>query len=100
MMPMMMRIMPTIAAGFIVISLQRPAALDQIDNQHYNRNDEQDMNESAQSVGADQSKQPQHQQDYKYCPEHTVPLRLSGQKFLPTTEKSSGATAMWSSGQN
>ena len=73
-MPMMMRIIPTIAAGFVVVSLQRPAALDQIDNQHYNRNDEQDMNESAQSVGADQSKQPEHQQDYKYCPEHRVPF--------------------------
>jgi len=66
--------MPTIAAGFIAVSLQRAATLDQIDNQHYNRNDEQDMNESAQSVGADQSKQPEHKQDYKYCPEHRVPF--------------------------
>ena len=32
------------------------AALDQIDNQHHNRNHEQDVNESAQRVGADQSK--------------------------------------------
>jgi hypothetical protein len=45
--------MPTIAAGFIWAILQRAAALDQIDNQHHNRNDEQDVNESAQRIRAD-----------------------------------------------
>jgi hypothetical protein len=55
-------------------NLKWPAALDQIDNQHYNRNDEQDMNESAQRVGADQPKQPEHQQDHEYCPEHKIPF--------------------------
>jgi hypothetical protein len=40
-------------AGFIGPSLQRAAALDQIDNQHHNRNDKQDVNESTQRVGAD-----------------------------------------------
>jgi len=34
-------------AGFIAAKLQRTPALDQIDNQHHNRNDEQDVNESA-----------------------------------------------------
>jgi hypothetical protein len=53
MMPMTMRTMPIIATGFIVASLQRTPALDQIDNQNHNRNNEQDMNESAQCVGAD-----------------------------------------------
>jgi len=51
--PTMIRTMPTIAAGFIVASLQRAPALDQIDNQNHNRKNEQDMNESAQCVGAD-----------------------------------------------
>jgi hypothetical protein len=54
--------------------LQRSTALDQIDNQHYDGKDEQDMNEAAKRVGADQSKQPQHQQDHEYCPEHKVPF--------------------------
>jgi hypothetical protein len=40
--------------------LQWAAALNQIDNQHYNRNHEQNMNESAQGVGANQSKKPEH----------------------------------------
>jgi hypothetical protein len=51
--------------------------LDQIDNQNHNRNNEQDMNESTQGVGADQSKQPEHKQDHKYCPEHMNSFRLS-----------------------
>jgi hypothetical protein len=53
-------------------SLQRTAALDQIDNQHHDRNNEQDMNESAQRIGADESKEPKHQQDHEYCPEHKI----------------------------
>jgi hypothetical protein len=40
------------------------------------------VNESAQRVTADDSKQPQDQEDYKYCPEHFAntsrfPLSLS-----------------------
>jgi hypothetical protein len=61
-----------IMAGFISSSLQRSPALDQTDNQHYDGKDEQDVNEPAQGVGADQSKEPKHQQDHKYCPEHKV----------------------------
>jgi hypothetical protein len=53
--------MPTIAAGFINSILQGAPALNQLDNQHHDRNDEQNVNESAQRVGADQSKQPEHQ---------------------------------------
>jgi hypothetical protein len=99
--------MPTIAAGFIAASLQRSATLDQIDDQNDNRNNEQEMNESAQCVGADQSKQPEHKQDNKYCPEHrflsvksylasreVVALRLSKskilQRFYPTYSCSKG----------
>jgi hypothetical protein len=57
-------------AGFIGARLQRTPALNQIDNQHYNGKYEQDVNESPQGVGADQSKQPKHKQDHKDCPEH------------------------------
>jgi len=62
-------------AGFIAASLQRSTALDQIDNQHYNGKDEQDVNEAAKRVGADQSKQPENEQDHKDCPEHKVSFR-------------------------
>jgi len=62
------------AAGFIGAILQWSAPLDQIDNQHHNRNDEQDVNESAQRVRAYQPKQPQHQQDHEYCPQHKIPF--------------------------
>lgn len=61
-------------AGFIWASSQRSPALDQIDNQHHDRNDEQDVNESTHRVGADQSKEPEHQQDHEYCPQHNVPF--------------------------
>jgi hypothetical protein len=45
-----------------------------LDNQHNQRNYEQDMDESAQGVGADQSEQPEHEQDHKYCPKHKIPF--------------------------
>ncbi len=66
--------MPTMPAGFIKTSLQWPPARDQLNDQHHNRDDEQDVNESAQGIGADESKEPEHQQDYKYGPEHKVLL--------------------------
>src|SRR5438046_3111840 len=72
-----MRMMPTIPAGLIVASLQRSAALDQLDDQHHNSNHEEEVNEAAERVGADQSKKPEHKQDHKYCPEHKVSFRLS-----------------------
>src|SRR6266496_6159281 len=70
--PTMISTMPTTTAGFISSSLQWPSPLDQIDNQYHNRDDEQDVNKPAERVGADQSKQPQDQQNNKYCPEHRV----------------------------
>jgi hypothetical protein len=50
MMPITMRMVPTMPAGFIAASLQHPAALDQLDNQHNERNNQQEMDESAQGV--------------------------------------------------
>jgi len=35
---------------------ERTPALDQIDNEHYDGEDEQKMNEAAERVGADQAK--------------------------------------------
>ena len=41
---------------FHLCELTMSGGLGSIDNQHHNRNDEQDMNESTHRVGADQSK--------------------------------------------
>jgi hypothetical protein len=54
----MMRMMPTMPTGFIGAILQGPPALDQLNDQHHNRNDEQDVNKPAERVRTDQSKQP------------------------------------------
>jgi hypothetical protein len=32
------------------------------------------VNESAQRIRANQSKQPEHKQNHKYCPEHKIPF--------------------------
>jgi hypothetical protein len=40
------------------------------------------VNESAQRVRADQPKQPEHQQDHKYCPEHKRSFRLVTCSFV------------------
>jgi hypothetical protein len=71
---MTIRMMPTMPAGFITASLQRTAALDQIDNQHYDGKHKQEVNEPAQGIGADQSKQPENQQNHKDCPQHRFPF--------------------------
>jgi hypothetical protein len=44
---------PTMLAGFIGVTLQGTPALNQINNQHDDGDHEQDVNESAQGVGAD-----------------------------------------------
>jgi hypothetical protein len=56
--------------------LERTPALDQINNQHHNRDDEQDVDESAQRVGADQAEQPEHKQDNKDSPKHKSSFRV------------------------
>jgi len=45
----------------------------QLDHQHDERDYEQDVNESAQGIRRNNSQQPQHEQDYKNCPEHCTP---------------------------
>jgi hypothetical protein len=54
---------------------------DEVNDQHDNGKHQQDVNEPTQCVRADQAKQPKHQQDYKYCPQHNFPpLRV----YLPS----------------
>jgi hypothetical protein len=55
-------------------TLERPSAGDQLDYQNNEGDDEQQMNESAQRIGANYSEQPQNQQNDKYSPEHKVPF--------------------------
>jgi len=75
MMPTMIRMMPIMPAGFI--GLERAASAEEVDDQNYNREHEQNMNESAQGVRTDQTHQPEHQQYDKYCPEHNGFLELN-----------------------
>ena len=54
---------------------------DQVNDQNHDSDHQQDMDESAQRVGADQTKKPEHQQDDKDSPEHNDFLGLSLLKF-------------------
>ena len=51
-------------------SNDRPSPADQLDEKNNQRKHEQNVNEPAQRVAADNTKQPQNKEDYKYCPEH------------------------------
>src|SRR5438477_13181505 len=74
-MPTMIKMMPIMPAGFI--GLKCASAAEEVDDQDYNREHEQNMNESAQGVRTDQTKQPEHQQYDKYCPKHNGFLQLN-----------------------
>jgi hypothetical protein len=61
--------------GFI--ELESTTALDQVDDQHDNGKHQEEMNESSQGVGADQSQQPEHEQNDKNSPQHIdIPFGL------------------------
>jgi hypothetical protein len=75
MMPTMIRMMPITPIGFI--GSECAASAEEVDDQDYNREHEQNVNESAQRVRADQTKQPEHQQYDKYCPKHNGFLELN-----------------------
>jgi len=61
-------------AGF---TLQGSTALNQIDDQNYDSDHQEDMDESAKGVGANQPQKPQHEQNYEDSPKHTMSFRLS-----------------------
>jgi len=54
---------------------------DQVNDQNHDSDHQQDMDESAQRVRADQTKKPEHQQNDKDRPEHNNFLGLSLLKF-------------------
>jgi len=60
-------------AGF---TLQGSTALDQIDDQNHNSDNQENMNESAHGVGANQPQKPQNEQNYEDSPKHTIVLSV------------------------
>src|SRR6266404_2206699 len=69
-MPTTMRIMPTIPAGFTMRMLQRSATANQLDNEHDQRDEEQQMNVSTENMEADKTEKPENQQNNKDSPKH------------------------------
>jgi hypothetical protein len=49
--------------------LNSSSSLNQVNNQHDDRNDEQEMDQTAPNV-TNEAKQPEHDQDNNYSPEH------------------------------
>jgi hypothetical protein len=56
--------------GFI--RSKRPATLDQVDDQYNDGDHQQNVNETAEGVGADQSEQPEYEQDNENSPKHNL----------------------------
>jgi hypothetical protein len=52
-----------------------PAARNQLQEKYDERNYKQNVDESTQRVGTDDSQQPQNQKDYKDCPKHALTSR-------------------------
>jgi len=50
-----------------------PPTAYKINDEHDHSDHEQQMNECASEM-ADEAKQPEHEQDYDYCPKHKVPF--------------------------
>src|SRR5437899_12432364 len=80
MMPTAMRIMPTIPAGFTMRMLQRPPTANQLDNEHDQRDEEQQMNVSAENMEADKTEKPENQQNNKDSPKHKKPFVRSEER--------------------
>jgi hypothetical protein len=62
-------------------SKNRPASLNQLDDKYDQRDDQEDVNESAQRITGDEAEQPQDQQNYEYCPKHFVALLNSYERM-------------------
>jgi hypothetical protein len=50
---------------------ERPSASNQLNDQHDQRDDQQEVDEPAKGVGTNQAKQPQNEQYNKYSPKHS-----------------------------
>jgi hypothetical protein len=56
--------------------LEPSSALNQVNNQHDDRDNEQEVNQAPANM-ADEAKKPEHDQDDNYSPEHGYSFRLS-----------------------
>src|SRR5467141_3451852 len=64
-MPTMMRMTPIIPVGFTIAMLQRSSAANQLQNEHDEGDQKQNVNVSAEHLEPDKSKQPENQQNHK-----------------------------------
>ena len=70
--------------------LQGPTALKYINHYHHERDDQKNVNDSAQCVRGDQTEQPKDQQDYNYGPKH---FRSSSCRILRRSDSFCGGKA-------
>jgi hypothetical protein len=64
-------------------SLNPAPAGDEVDDQDDDGQDQQDVDEATHRVGADQAKEPKHQQNNEYCPQHNFSSGLGFPSFVP-----------------
>jgi len=69
-MPTMIKIIPIIAAGFTPRILQGATSANQLQNEHDQRDEQQDVDVGAKHVEAHESEQPENEQNNEYCPKH------------------------------
>jgi hypothetical protein len=55
---------------FEIASLERSSSADQLENENDQRNEQQDVNVSAQNVEAHETEQPEDEQNNKDSPKH------------------------------
>jgi hypothetical protein len=74
---------------------QAAAAADQVEDQHDDSDHDKNVNEPAANMKR-KAEQPQNQQNYKNCPEHSSPLSHAGPEWvwpIPGVQHASRATA-------
>jgi hypothetical protein len=55
-----------------MVSKGSSPSTDELDQQHYQRDHQQNMDVGSNCVKADQTNEPKYQQNYKYRPQHSV----------------------------
>src|SRR6266403_4259956 len=63
--------------------LDGATSLDDADQDHRDRDEQQQMDEAAQGVRADHPDRPQHEKDHEDRPQHIVVLRVLSSSVLP-----------------
>jgi hypothetical protein len=71
-----LRLSFNLSAGYPAIELKRPATGDELDDQHDDRREEDQVNEVPDGIDVDESQQSQNQQHNKDSPEHMFSFEL------------------------